>query len=162
MQLALFAFRLERRGREVAGRVGARVCQRGAAGPCRGGQGRNDGLADWVGDAAERGFGDAAEVRGDGLAASVARGGGWVRGDGLAACVGDAAERGFGDAAEVRGDGLAASVGDAAGRGAGPWRGGELGYRRSGREAVSSCLREIHLEPAIIDYQAVNSRKGCR
>ena len=65
-------------------------------------------------------------------------------------------------AAEVRGDGLAASVGDAAGRGAGPWRGGELGYRRSGREAVSSCLREIHLEPAIIDYQAVNSRKGCR
>ena len=116
MQLALLAFRLGRRGREARR-------ERDAGRDARGGQGRNDGLADWVGDAAERGFGDAAEVRGDGLAASV---------------------------------------GDAAGRGAGPWRGGELGYRRSGREAVSSCLREIHLEPAIIDYQAVNSRKGCR
>ena len=60
------------------------------------------------------------------------------RGDGLADCV-------------ARGRGLTA------GRGAGPWRGsaghgGELGYRRSGRGAVASCLREIHLEPAIIDY----------
>ena len=59
-------------------------------------------------------------------------------GDGLADCV-------------ARGRGLTA------GRGAGPWRGsaghgGELGYRRSGRGAVASCLREIHLEPAIIDY----------
>ena len=118
MQLALFAFRLGRRGREARR-------ERDAGRDARGGQGRNDGLADCVGDASGRG--------------------GRVRG-----------------AAEVRGDGLAASVGDAAGRGAGPWRGGELGYRRSGREAVSSCLREIHLEPAIIDYQAVNSRKGCR
>ena len=75
----------------------------------RGGQGRNDGLADCVGDAAGRGFGDAAEVRGDGLAASVARGRGWVRGDGLAASV-------------ARGRGLTA------GRGAGPWRGGELSH----------------------------------
>ena len=93
MQLALFAFRLGRRGREARR-------ERDAGRDARGGQGRNDGLAD--------------------------------------------------------------CVGDAAGRGAGPGRGGELGYRRSGREAVSSCLREIHLEPAIIDYQAVNSRKGCR
>ena len=111
--------------------------------------------------AAGRGFGDAAEVRGDGLAACVARGRGpWRRFGGLR-CAGR----------RSRGDGLAASVarggGLTAGRGAGPWRGsaghgGELGSRRSGREAVSSCLREIHLEPAIIDYQAVNSRKGCR
>ena len=68
--------------------------------------------------------------------------------------------------AEVRGDGLADCVarggGLTAGRGEGPWRGGELGYRRSGRGAVASCLREIHLEPAIIDYQAVISRKVCR
>ena len=27
-------------------------------------------------------------------------------------------------------------------------------------DAVESCLREIHLAPAIIDYQAVNSQKG--
>ena len=55
--------------------------------------------------------------RGDGLAASVARGraGVWQRGAG-----------------RVRGDGLAASVarggGLTAGRGAGPWRGGELSH----------------------------------
>ena len=80
--------------------------------------------------------------------AGVRRLAGVVRDDGLADCV-------------ARGRGLTA------GRGAGPWRGsaghgGEPGYRRSGRGAVASCLREIHLEPAIIDYQAVNSRKGCR
>ena len=27
-------------------------------------------------------------------------------------------------------------------------------------DAVESCLREIYLAPAIIDYQAVNSQKG--
>ena len=32
--------------------------------------------------------------------------------------------------------------------------------REARRAAVASCLREIHLEPAIIDYQAVNSQKG--
>ena len=46
--------------------------------------------------------------------------------------VGRGGGQGFGDPAEVRGDGLAASVargrGLTAGRGVGPWRGGELSH----------------------------------
>ena len=40
-------------------------------------------------------------------------------------------------------------------------RGGSVARQCGARRgAVASCLREIHLEPAIIDYQAVNSQKG--